>query len=95
MSEPIDLDLTRRTLADATTYAASAFPDGVREANADRRAAYNLIVYDMPALLAELRRLRAQIAELTEANKRWIEANSDLDAIVSATVQKLRERGFI
>jgi hypothetical protein len=44
---------------------------------------------------AEVVKLRAENAALREANAKYITVNDDLDAVVSAVIRMLRERGFV
>jgi hypothetical protein len=46
-------------------------------------------------LRGKVTQLEMENRELRHANNRWIAANEDLDAVVSATIRVLRERKFV
>lgn len=73
----LDLESVQGMVARATTYAAAAFADGIREPDPARRSAYNLIVYGAPRLLIEARQLRATVARVRALHQQYRTAWTD------------------
>jgi hypothetical protein len=53
------------------------------------------IAEDRSDLIDEVDRLTGVVAELRDANERWVQENADLDHVVSTMIRTLRERKFV
>lgn len=81
----VDLDLGRvAARADrARLFVSQTVPDGIRDPDKTQRAAYTLVLHDIPALITEVRQLRAQVAQLQAAEAR-VRALTPWEGLVAA-----------